>query len=61
MIGVSALLMYLTQHVIGTSLHPIAPWVKDLAGLTPLGLALRVSETLENYITQYNLSKKHDE
>jgi hypothetical protein len=29
--------MYQTQHVIGISQHPIAPWVKDLVGQMPHG------------------------
>jgi hypothetical protein len=53
--------MYQTQLVIGTSQHPITPLVKDLVGLTPLGLALRVSVTLENFTTQFNHFRGHDE
>jgi hypothetical protein len=51
--------MYQTQHVIGTSQHPIALWVKDSVGQMPLGSALKVSETLENFTTQFNLFKRH--
>jgi hypothetical protein len=53
--------MYQTQHVIGTSQHQIIHLVRDLVGLTPLGLALRVSVILENFTTQFNHYRKHDE
>jgi hypothetical protein len=53
--------MYQTQHVIGTSLLLIAPWVKDLVGQMPPGLVLRVSAMLENFTTQCNLFRRHDE
>jgi hypothetical protein len=53
--------MYQTQHVIGISQHLIAPWVKDLVGRMPHGSALKVSVTLENFTTQFNLYRKHDE
>jgi hypothetical protein len=52
--------MYQTQHVIGTSQHQIIHLVRDLVGLTPLGLALRVSVILENFTTQFNLFRKHE-
>jgi hypothetical protein len=52
--------MYQTQHVIGTSQHPIAPWVKDLVGQMLHGSALKVSVILENFTTQFNLYKKHE-
>jgi hypothetical protein len=52
--------MYQTPHVIGISQHPIAQWVKDLVGQMPHGLVLKVSETLENFTTQFNLFKKHE-
>jgi hypothetical protein len=53
--------MYQTQHVIGTSQHPIAPWVKDLVGLILHGLVSKVSVILENFTTQFNLCREHDE
>jgi hypothetical protein len=52
--------MYQTQHVIGISQHPIAPWVKDSVGRMPHGSALKVSVILENFITQFNLFRKHE-
>jgi hypothetical protein len=53
--------MYQTQHVIGISQHPIAPWVKDSVGQMLRGSVLKVSVTLENFITQFNLFRRHDE
>jgi hypothetical protein len=53
--------MYQIQHVIGTSQHPIVPWVKDLAGQMLLGLVLKVSVILENFTTQFSLFRRHDE
>jgi hypothetical protein len=53
--------MCLTFNVIGISLHPIAPWVKDSVGRMPLGSVLKVSLTLESFTTQFNLYRKHDE
>jgi hypothetical protein len=53
--------MYQTQHVIGISQHPIAPWVKDLVGQMPPGSVLKVFVISENFITQCNLFRRHDE
>jgi hypothetical protein len=53
--------MYQTQHVIGISQHPIAPWVKDLVGRMLHGSVLKVSVMLENFTTQFNLFKRHDD
>jgi hypothetical protein len=53
--------MCLTFNVIGTLQHPITPWVKDLVGLMPLGSVLKVSLILENFTTQFNLFRRHDE
>jgi hypothetical protein len=61
MTGVSALLMYQTQHVIGTSQHLIALWALDSVGRMPLGSVLKVSVILENFTTQFNPYRRHDE
>jgi hypothetical protein len=53
--------MYQIHLVIGTSQHPIAQWVKGLVGQMPPGSALKVSVILENFTTQFNLCRKHDE
>jgi hypothetical protein len=60
MTGVSALLMYQTQHVIGTSLHQIIRLVKDSVGQMPHGSVLKVFVMLVSYTTQFNRFKKHD-
>jgi len=48
--------MYQTQHVIGTSQHPIVPWVKDSVGQMLPGSVLKVSVILENFTIRWHQS-----